>query len=154
VRREARSGVGAEVGGVVMVRLSVRLGHHVAFACSVQGEERRRLQACSSLVLGFVTMGCLVCLFLPSRSLSVNSVRSEDMKSRGLVFGDNIRQYCYSIIPSCVVIDGVVVYWEAGGRGDGARAKRLQPSRRVRWPMEARMGNTVAASYQPAAKRR
>jgi glucuronate isomerase len=57
VRREARVVLraGAEVGWTAMVRLSVRLGHHVAFACSVQGEVRR-LQACSSLVLGFVTV--------------------------------------------------------------------------------------------------
>jgi hypothetical protein len=68
--------------------LSVRLRHHVAFACSVQGE--RRLQACSSPVLGFVTVVCLVCLFLPARRLSANSVWSEGMKSRGLVCCDKI----------------------------------------------------------------
>jgi hypothetical protein len=46
----------------------------------------------------------------------------------------------------------VVVYSEAGGRGDGARAKWLRPSRSLRW--EQGVGNTVAASYPSAAKRR
>jgi hypothetical protein len=70
-------------------QLSVRLRHHVAFACSAQGEVRG-LQACSSLVLGFVAVFCLVCLLLASQRLPANSVWSEGMKSRGLVFCDNI----------------------------------------------------------------
>jgi hypothetical protein len=45
------------------------------------------------------------------------------MKSRGLVFCFVIIFLGIVIILSCAIIDRVVVYSEAGGRGDGARAK-------------------------------
>jgi len=157
-----------KLAGRAMVRLSVRQfvsGHHVAFACSVQGPRRgeaRRLQtACSShFVFGVrhslwsVWFACFGRLEDFQRILfGVKERRYEIKRVGGCFVIILLSMIIMVIILSCVIIDnrsGCCLFggwWTATAHVqsdfDGSK-----PSKG--WEIRY----TLAASYQPAAKRR